>query len=208
MIGYIEGTLMRRSEDHILLLTNHIGYEILLPAVVMRSLKGTQVGETISLYIYHQQTERQPKPILIGFNLEVEREFFQRFISVEDIGPLKAARALTRPIREIASAIESKNVARLKELKGIGIRTAQKIIASLEGKMGKFALLREDEEQDLPEIEDLEKQVIDVLVDQLGHKIADARTMVAQAIKQGPAYTTAEELFDAVYHIQKDNPIN
>jgi Holliday junction DNA helicase RuvA len=207
MIGYIEGTLMRRDDDHILLLTNHIGYEILLPAVVMRSLKGTQVGETISLYIYHQQTERQPKPILIGFNLEVEREFFQRFISVEDIGPLKAARALTRPIREIASAIESKNVGRLKELKGIGIRTAQKIVASLEGKMGKFALLREDEEQDLPEIEDLEKQVIDVLVNQLGHKIADARTMVAQAIKQGPAYTTAEELFDAVYHIQKDNPI-
>ena len=207
MIGYIEGTLMRRDEDHILLLTNHIGYEILLPAVVMRSLKGSQVGDTISLYIYHQQTERQPKPILIGFNLEVEKEFFQRFISVEDIGPLKAARALTRPIREIASAIESKDVGRLKELKGIGIRTAQKIIASLEGKMGKFALMREDEKQDLPEIEDLEKQVIDVLVKQLGHKITDARAMVAQAIKQGPAYTTAEELFDAVYHIQKSNQL-
>ena len=205
MIGYIEGTLMRRDEDHILLLTNHIGYEILLPAVVMRSLKGTQMGDTISLYIYHQQTERQPKPILIGFNREVEREFFQRFISVEDIGPLKAARALTRPIREIAGAIESKDVGRLKELKGVGIRTAQKIIASLEGKMGKFALMREDEKQDPPETEDLEKQVVVVLVKQLGHKVADARAMVAQAIKQGPAYATAEELFDAVYHIQKSN---
>jgi holliday junction DNA helicase RuvA len=207
MIGYIEGTLMRRDEDHILLLTNHIGYEILLPAVVMRSLKGTQVGDTVSLYIYHQQTERQPKPILIGFNLEVEKEFFQRFISVEDIGPLKAARALTRPIREIASAIESKDVGQLKQLKGIGIRTAQKIVASLEGKMGKFALLCEDDKQDLPEIEDLEKQVIDVLVNQLGHKIADARAMVGQAIEHGPAYTTAEELFDAVYYIQKNKPI-
>ena len=54
---------------------------------------------------------------------------------------------------------------------------------------------------------DLDKQVIDVLVKQLGHKVTDARVMVAQAIKQGPAYTTAEELFDAVYHIQKSNPI-
>jgi Holliday junction DNA helicase RuvA len=199
---------MRKDEDHILLLANHIGYEILLPAVVMRSLKGSHVGDEISLYIYHQQTERQPKPILIGFNMEVEKEFFQRFISVEDIGPLKAARALTRPIREIASAIESKDVGRIKELKGIGIRTAQKIVASLEGKMGKFALLREDDKQDLPEIEDLEKQVIDVLVNQLGHKMTDARAMVAQVIKQGPAYTTAEELFDAVYHNQKNNPLN
>jgi len=205
MIGYIEGTLMHRDEDRILLLTNHIGYEILLPAVVMRSLKGTQAGDTVSLYIYHQQTERQPKPILIGFNLEVEKEFFQRFISVEGIGPLKAARALTRPIREIASAIESRDAGRLKELKGIGVRAAQKIIASLEGKMGKFALMREDEKQDLPEIEDLEKQVVDVLVKQLGHKMTDARTMVTLAIKQGPAYTTAEELFDAVYRLQKSN---
>jgi Holliday junction DNA helicase RuvA len=206
MIGFIEGTLMRKDEDHILLLTNHIGYEILLPTVVMRSLKGFQTGDAISLYIYHYQTERQPKPILIGFNLELEKEFFQRFISVEDIGPLKAARALTRPIREIASAIESKDVAQLKELKGIGIRTAQKIIASLEGKMGKFALIREDEQPELPETEDLEQQVIDVLVNQLGHKLADARMMVAQAAKHGPVFTTAEELFDAVYRIQKNSP--
>ena len=205
MIGYIEGTLMRRDDDHILLLANHIGYEILLPVVVMQSLKDCQVGDVVSLYIYQQQTERQPKPILIGFNLEVEKEFFQRFISVEGIGPLKAARALTRPIREIASAIESKDVGRLKELKGIGVRAAQKIIASLEGKMGKFALMRGDETQEEPEIENLEKEVLDVLVNQLGHKMADARAMVAQAIKQGPAFTTAEELFDAVYRIQKNS---
>jgi Holliday junction DNA helicase RuvA len=205
MIGYIEGTLLRKDEDHILLLANQIGYEILLPAVVMRTLKGRQAGDKIALYIYHQQTERQPKPVLIGFNLEVEREFFQLFISVEDIGPLKAARALTRPIRDIASAIESKNVARLKELKGIGVRTAQKIIASLEGKMGKFALMREEDKPELPEIEDLEIQVVDVLVQQLGHKMTDARAMVSQAIEQHPEVSTAEDLFEAVYRMQKNN---
>jgi Holliday junction DNA helicase RuvA len=204
MIGYIEGTLMRKDEDHILLLTNQIGYEILLPAVVMASLKGRQVGDSVALYIYHQQTERQPKPILIGFNLEVEREFFQHFISVEDIGPIKAARALTRPIREIASAIESRNVARLKELKGIGVRTAQKIIATLEGKMGKFALMREDDRPEVTEIEDLELQVIDVLVNQLGHKRSDAKAMVSQAVQQIPDLSTAEEIFDAVYRLQRD----
>ncbi len=204
MIGYIEGTLMRKDEDHILLLTNQIGYEILLPAIVMGSLKGHQVGDSIVLYIYHQQTERQPKPVLIGFNLEVEREFFQHFISVEDIGPIKAARALTRPIREIASAIESRNVARLKELKGIGARTAQKIIAALEGKMGKFALMREEDQPEVTEMEDLELQVIDVLVNQLGHKRSDAKAMVTQAIQQNPDFSIAEEIFDAVYRIQRD----
>jgi len=204
MIGYIEGKLMRKDEDHILLLTNQIGYEILLPAVVMASLKGRQVGESVALYIYHQQTERQPKPVLIGFNLEVEREFFQHFISVEDIGPIKAARALTRPISDIAGAIESRNVARLKELKGIGTRTAQKIIATLEGKMGKFALMREEDQPEVTEIEDLELQVIDVLVNQLGHKRSDAKAMVTQAIQQDSNFSTAEEIFDAVYRIQRE----
>ncbi len=204
MIGYIEGTLMRKDEDHILLLTNQIGYEILLPAVVMASLKGRQVGESVALYIYHQQTERQPKPVLIGFNLEVEREFFQHFISVEAIGPIKAARALTRPIRDIAGAIESRNVARLKELKGIGTRTAQKIIATLEGKMGKFALMREEDRPEVTEIEDLELQVIEVLVNQLGHKRSDAKAMVTQATHQNPGVLTAEEIFDAVYRIQRE----
>jgi len=204
MIGYIEGTLMRKDEDHILLLTNQIGYEILLPAVVMASLKGRQVGESVALYIYHQQTERQPKPVLIGFNLDVEREFFQHFISVEAIGPIKAARALTRPIRDIAGAIESRNVARLKELKGIGTRTAQKIIATLEGKMGKFALMREEDRPEVTEIEDLELQVIEVLVNQLGHKRSDAKAMVTQATHQNPGVLTAEEIFDAVYRIQRE----
>ena len=142
MIGYIEGRILKKEEDRILVLVNQIGYEVLLPAIVMESLQDNQIGDDISLYIFYQQTERQPKPILIGFNLEVEKEFFQYFISVEDIGPLKAAKALTVPVREIATAIEAGEINTLTKLKGIGRRTAQKIIATLEGKMGKFALIR------------------------------------------------------------------
>ena len=107
MIGYIEGKILKKEEDRILVLTNQIGYEILLPAIVMASLQAKRIGDDISLFIYYQQTERQPKPVLIGFNLEVEKEFFQYFISVEDIGPLKAVKALTMPVREIATAIEA-----------------------------------------------------------------------------------------------------
>ncbi len=90
MIGYIEGNILKKEEDRILILANQIGYEVLLPAIVMESLQNKEVGEEISLYIFFQQTERQPKPVLIGFNFEVEKEFFQYFISVEDIGPLKS----------------------------------------------------------------------------------------------------------------------
>lgn len=199
MIGYLEGKLLKKEEDRVLLLANQIGYEVLLPAIVMKSLQDKNVGDDISFYIFHQQTERQPKPVLIGFNLEVEKEFFQYFISVEDIGPLKAAKALNVPIREIATAIESGELNRLMQLKGIGRRTAQKIIATLEGKMGKFALIRPQEPPEPPRVEDFTKQVLVVMIKQLGHKAADARQMISKAMKRNDSITSAEELFDEVY---------
>ncbi len=201
MIGYLEGKLLKIEDDRILLLTNQIGYEVLLPSIIRKSLESKEVGEEISLYIYYHQTERQPKPTLIGFNLEVEREFFRYFISVEDIGPMKAVKALTAPIREIAGAIESRDVKYLKQLKGIGNRTAQKILASLEGKVAKFALIREDK-RDVGTVrlpEDFNEEVQEVLVKQLGHKVREAKEMIAAALRRNSNITTSEELFEEVY---------
>ena len=120
MIGYIEGKILKKEDERVLVLANQVGYEILLPAFVMEGLATQKVGDDIALYIFYQQTERQPKPILIGFNLEAEKEFFQFFISVEDIGPLKAVKALGVPVREVARAIENRDVHSLTQLKGIG----------------------------------------------------------------------------------------
>jgi len=199
MIGYLEGKLLKKGDDRILVLANQVGYEVLLPAFVMNTFRAKSVGDPVSLYIYHQQTERQPKPVLIGFNLEVEKEFFQYFISVEAIGALKAVKALDIPVRDIARAIESKNVQTLKQLKGIGDRTARKIIATLEGKMDKFALIRKSQKEEIPIVEDLSQQVLDVLVDQLGYKIKEAKQMITDAMKRNSNISTPEELFEEVY---------
>mgnify|MGYP001818485262 FL=1 len=203
MIGYIEGKILNKEEDRILVLANQIGYEVLLPAIVMESFQDKKIGEEISLYIFFQQTERQPKPVLIGFNLEVEKEFFQYFISVEAIGPLKAAKALTVPVREIATAIEAGEINQLTKLRGIGRRTAQKIIATLEGKMGKFALIRPEDRNVEPPVEDFSKQVLDVMIKQLGHRMGDARKMIDRALKRNSAIKTAEDLFEEVYRGQQ-----
>jgi len=203
MIGYIEGNLLKKEEDKILLLANQVGYEVMLPAFVRETFRTKAIGDKVSLYIYHQQTERQPKPVLIGFNLEVEKEFFQYFISVEDIGVLKAVKALNIPVREIARAIEAKDIQKLKQLKGIGDRTSRKIIATLEGKMEKFALIRKIEKVETPAEEDISKQVLDVLVVQLGHRVADAKRMIAEAMQRNRAIATPEELFEEVYRGEK-----
>lgn len=202
MIAYLEGTLLKKEADRVLLLAGPVGYEVLVPAFVMETISQKPLGEHLALYIYYHQTEHQPKPVLIGFNLEAEREFFQLFISVEAIGPLKAVKALNMPVKEIARAIESRQPGPLKRLNGIGERTAHKIIATLQGRMGKFALIR-----DLPETPpgpeaDLIDKVVEVLVEQLGHRPAEAREMVSAAMKRRPDISTPEELFEEVYRGQ------
>lgn len=203
MIAYLEGRLLKKDEDRILLLAGQVGYEIMVPAFVRNTLEAKQVGDDVALYIYYHQTERQPKPVLIGFNLEAEKEFFQQFITVDAIGPLKAAKAMTISVREIADAIESNNLDLLKRLKGIGLRTAQKIIATLQGKMGKFTMIRKQDVPEKAEPEDIIQPVLEVLVNQLGHKSTDAKRMIDQAIKRNDSIHSPEALFDEVYRGEK-----
>jgi Holliday junction DNA helicase RuvA len=199
MIGYLEGKILKKEADRILLLAGPVGYEVMLPAFVMESMAEKSTGDEVALYIYFHQTERQPKPVLIGFALEAEREFFQHFISVEDIGPLKAVKALEMPVREIAVAIETGDTAKLKRLKGIGPRTAGKIVASLRGKMEKFALIRTADAVAPPPLEDAVGQVTRVLTEQLGHSKAEARQLIAEAMGRDPSISSAEALFEEIY---------
>jgi Holliday junction DNA helicase RuvA len=199
MIGYLEGNLLKVGPDRILLLVNQVGYEVLLPAYALAHIQENSIGGPLALYIYYQQTERQPKPVLIGFNTEDEKDFFQHFISVGDIGPLKAVKAMTIPVGDIARAIETKDHAALKNLKGIGERTAKKIIATLSGKMDRFALPVDSIKRPPSITEETFDTVIDVLVSQLGYKISDARRLVKEALERNPSLKTPEELFDEVY---------
>ncbi len=204
MIGYLEGTLLKKEDERILLLANQVGYEVLVPAIVMEKFNGKHIGDHVSVYIYFQQTERQPKPVLIGFNKEIEKEFFQHFISVSAIGPLKAVKAMTYPVFEIASAIEDQDVTKLAMLKGIGKRTAQKIVATLHGKMNKF-ILSGNIANEIPDAKaDLTAQVFDVLINQLGHKTVDAQKLIKEALKRNHSITTSEQLFEEVYRVNKE----
>ncbi len=206
MIRYIEGRLLKKEEDRIVVLASGVGYEILLPAIVRQtfgSRKAGEDGEMVRLYIYYHQTERQPKPLLIGFNHEPEKEFFEKFITVEDIGPPTAVKAMTMSIPRIAKAIEERDSKTLEGLKGIGRRTADKIIATLQGKVGKFALMRGDEIPEPAEVLDFKRQVEDVLVRDLGHKMSEAQKLVKEAMTRNPGILTPEELFEEVYRGQK-----
>ena len=116
---------------------------------------------------------------------------------------------MEKPVADIAMAIESKDVAFLSGLKGIGKRTAQKIIASLHGKTGDFIIAgKYNKNKNAPgsnknitaSLSEVIDQVKDVLVGQLGYSTGIAEKMIAGALDRNHTITTPEELFDEVYH--------
>jgi len=147
MISYITGKIrsLTREPGRAVVIAGGVGYEVSLPTYVYQSLanEGITVDSDIELEIYYHVTDRQPKPMLVGFRHPSEKQFFEQLIQVEGIGPAKAASALVLPVSTIASAIETEDFASLQRLPGIGTRAAQKIVATLRGKVAATALLQD-----------------------------------------------------------------
>ncbi len=138
-------------------------------------------------------------PRLIGFLSEVEREFFELFCSVDGVGVKKALRAMVRPVREVATAIEEQDTKVLSSLPGVGPATAERIIAKLRRKVPKFALLVARDEAyaaDVPA--DVVGQTFDVLRS-LGHSESDARRLIDAALGEKKKYKDVQELLQAIY---------
>jgi len=201
MIAYLRGRVLQRTESGLVVECGGVGYEVVLPAYLL-DLQ-VQPGEEVALYVSYQASSNQPKPLLVGFRTPVEREFFERFITVDGLGPARAVRAMACPVPEIADAIERRDVAFLRRLPGLGVRSAEKIIAALHGKMAKFALLREEPPAPAPP-SDFRHEVLEVLTKQLGHPRPEARRMVEEALRRNPSIASAEELFQEVYRGQRD----
>lgn len=202
MISRLCGVLVERRENAVLLETNGVTYEILIPQAILRTLdRHTTPDGKLRLvtYHYHHVEPSRAVPILVGFINEIEREFFERFITVSGIGPKAAVRALKQPIPLIARAIDDGDLEALRSLPGIGPQRAKEIVAKLQGKVGKFALIPGAEEADaaLP-APDAAMEALEVLL-QLQYRRAEAQQMVKSALERNPGLSTAEEILNEVY---------
>ncbi|MFC1645658.1 Holliday junction branch migration protein RuvA [Candidatus Omnitrophota bacterium] len=201
MIAQISGKIIQRKNDSIIIDTNGICYEVLIPQIIMSRIDEFVQDGRIKLITYHYlQTEPSKSvPVLIGFINEVEREFFGLFITVSGIGPRAAIRAINKPISTIAKWINDGNASLLCSLPGIGQQRAKEIIAKLQGKMGKFGLIQDEQAEIKTKIsEDIKKESLGVLL-QLQYKKQEAKEMIEKAIARSSKINTTEELLNEVY---------
>ena len=133
MIDYIKGTIAELSPAELTLENNGIGYSILISLQTYQSL---QEKKEAKVYIFHYLREDMEE--YYGFATKDERELFELLISVSGIGVSSARMMLSSlSAEEIRQAILSEDVARIKSVKGIGVKSAQRLIIELKDKVVK-----------------------------------------------------------------------
>ena len=195
MISAISGELRRVEEDRVSLQCGPILYELLVPAADVTELHvnlGEQVTFHTIFYLEGDAARGNLEPKLIGFLRAGDRKFFERFTTVKGIGPKTALKALTVPVGQIAHAIESKDTRLLLQLKGVGRRTAELIVAELAGKMKDFVTDASPMTRVEPR-EGFEEDAIAALV-ALGESKVVAQRLLDRARQSNPALKSSDTL--------------
>lgn len=134
MITHLNGRLVEKTPTYIVVECNGVGYEVKISLNTYSA-----IGSDEAIKIFTQFVVREDAQILYGFSEKEEREMFNFLVSVSGIGPSTAMIMLSslNP-SEIAHAITSEDVKTIQSVKGIGAKTAQRVIIDLKDKMLKF----------------------------------------------------------------------
>lgn len=207
MISRVSGTLQSRGDGHVIIESHGLGYEIQVPVIVGKSLETKPLGEPLVLEtIYYLALDQaRATPILVGFENSIEKEFFEKLLTVPKMGPRAVLNCFARSTSTIARAIEMGDEVLLQSLPGIGKQKAREIVAALQGKLAKFALMQDGElEQRLKApaaLTDVAGEALQLLV-LLGHKRNDADRLVRDALTAEPNSPDAESLVRVIYKKQ------
>jgi len=134
MIAQIQGKLIEKNPTVLIVDCNGVGYEIKISLNTFSSMSDDEFVK-----VYTKLIVREDAQILYGFNSKEEREMFNLLISVSGIGPNTAMIMLSSLVpAEVAHAIQTDDVATIQSVKGIGAKTAQRVIIDLKGKVVGF----------------------------------------------------------------------
>ncbi|MBX6314584.1 MAG: Holliday junction DNA helicase RuvA [Isosphaeraceae bacterium] len=209
------------GEEEVTLAVEPFDVVVLIPEAARRQLQG-KVGELVTLHtifdLEGNQMGGRLYPRLIGFLSPIDREFFEVFCSVDGVGVRKALRAMVRPVRELARTIQDQDVRMLATFPGIGEATAERIVAKLRRKVGKFALIvgpaateaeaggavasngaPENVEPDV--IRDTYAALLSV-----GHTESQARQAIDRVLATKKKFKSVADMIDAIYQQHRDRP--
>ena len=194
MIAYVRGRVLTTTVETVIVDIGGIGYEIFCSK---GAFEKATVGETVELYTHLQVKE--DGMTLFGFATPAEKELYLKLISVSDVGPKKGITILAgMSMDDFVQAVATADSKRLLTVKGLGKKTAEKIILELHGKISAAEILESDAPsqpvEKAKESAKLSKQDEEAVTALMG--LGFTRTESVQAIKRAKekGATTTEEI--------------
>ena len=135
MLDYISGNIAELTPTRIVIDNHGMGYGI---EISLQSYELLQGKEQVKIYIHEAVNQRDATQVFYGFASKDERALFELIIGVSGIGAASARMVLSSiSADELREAILSENVAKIKSIKGIGVKSAQRLILELKDKIVK-----------------------------------------------------------------------
>ena len=140
MITHIRGRLAEKHPDHVVVECNGLGYLLTISLQTFSNIPDQE-----NIYLLTHQVIREDAHILYGFYNKTEREIFKLLLSVSGVGPSTAITMLSSmDTTEIQEAIAHEDVSKIQSVKGIGLKTAQRVIVDLRDKILKSYEISEE----------------------------------------------------------------
>ncbi|MBX2961752.1 MAG: Holliday junction branch migration protein RuvA [Cyclobacteriaceae bacterium] len=189
MISFLKGRLVQKDPTHVVIDVNGVGYHVSISLQTFAEIKDQE-----NTLIYAHLAIREDAHLLYGFSSEAEKKLFQLLISVNGIGPSTAIVMLSYlSSDELKKAIAQEDITTLQRIKGIGGKTAQRVIIELKDKIKKD--LSEDTLQGIPGIKHntLRSEALSALIT-LGITKSAAEKSVDTVLKKSGNTLTLEDL--------------
>lgn len=192
MITFLEGTLVEALPTHVVVGVHGVGYHVFIPLSSYDRLPG--VGAQIKI-LTHLQV-REDAHVLYGFMSAAERDLFRLLVEhVSGIGPKSALAVLSgASVAAFKSAVVAGDISSLSKFKGIGRKTAERIIVELKDKVGVAAAWEAASAAHAPTPQEASVNDAVLALISLGYKQVDAHKAVKQAQEKGGAALTSEDL--------------
>jgi Holliday junction DNA helicase RuvA len=189
MIAFLKGRLVHKDPAHVVIDVNGIGYHVNISLQTFSAIKDQE-----NILLYTHLSIREDAHVLFGFSNEAEKKLFQQLVSVSGVGPSTAIVMLSyMSSAELKSAIIQEDAVSLQAIKGIGGKTAQRVIIELKDKLKKESW---DDAQPTVSVgphNTLRKEALSALLT-LGLPKATAEKSVDTVLKKSGNTVTLEDL--------------
>ena len=184
MISSLRGAVLQINPDSLVVEAGGVGYKVFVPASVFDGLYG--VGRSVFLHTHH--IFREDGQALYGFSTEEQRALFELLLTVQGVGPKLALAVLSSlSIDVLRSVVAQEQPEVISRVKGVGRKTAEKIVFSLKDKLGPaFGL------EMITRVSDVDTEVIAALTT-LGYSVVEAQAAV-QSIPKGEGKAVEERV--------------